>query len=84
MYLEQIVKRFGMKNFKRGLISMRHGIILFRRMAPKTPENRSCMNKISYASVIGSIMYAMLCTQPNIAHALSVMSIYQANLNLEH
>ena len=42
------------------------------------------MNKILYASAIGSIMYAMLCTCPDIAHALSIMSRYQANLDLEH
>ena len=65
-----------MKNSKRGLIPMRHGIILSRSMAPKTPKDRSCMNKIPYASTIGSIMYVMLCTWPDIAHALSVTSRY--------
>ena len=84
MYIEQIVKRFGMKNFKRGLILMRHRIILSRSMAPKTPEDRSCMNKIPYASAIGSIMYAMLCARPDIAHALSVTNRYQVDLGLEH
>ena len=34
------------------------------------------MNMIPYASAIGSIMYVMLCTMPDIAHALSVMSRY--------
>ena len=63
---------------------MRHGIILSRSMAPKTLEDRLYMDKISYASAIGSIMYAMLCTQPDIAHALSVMSRYQADPGLEH
>ena len=38
MCIEQIVKRFGMKNSKRGLIPMRHGIILSRSMALKTPR----------------------------------------------
>ena len=73
-----------MKNFKRGLIPMRNGIILFRSMAPKTPKDRSCMNKISYTSAIRSIIYAMLCTRPDIAHALSVMSRYQVDLGLKH
>ena len=84
MYIEQIVKKFGMKNSKRGLIPMRHEIILSRNMAPKTPEDRSCMNKIPYASVIGSIMYAMLYIRLDIVHALSVTSRYQADLGLEH
>ena len=42
------------------------------------------MEKISYASAIGSIMYAMLCTIPAVAFALSVTSIFQANLGESH
>ncbi|KAK9024732.1 hypothetical protein V6N11_004889 [Hibiscus sabdariffa] len=32
-----------------------------------------------YASAIGSIMYAMICTQPDLSYALSMTSRYQAN-----
>ena len=42
------------------------------------------MSRILYASAIGSLMYAMLCTQPDIALAVSVTSRYQSNLNEEH
>ena len=42
------------------------------------------MDMIPYASAIWSIMYAMLCTRPDITHALSVTSKYQADLGLEH
>ena len=42
------------------------------------------MDMIPYASTIGSFMYAMLCTRPDISHALSVMSRYQADPGLEH
>ncbi|CAL9078819.1 unnamed protein product [Musa textilis] len=42
------------------------------------------MDMIPYASAIGSIMYAILCTKPDIAHALSVTSKYQADLGLVH
>ena len=39
-------------------------------MCPKTPEERKRMNEIPYASAVGSIMYAMLCTKPDVAYAL--------------
>ncbi|KAJ8459513.1 hypothetical protein OPV22_032439 [Ensete ventricosum] len=78
-YIDSIVKRFGMENSKRGLTPMRHRISLSMSMSPKTPEERTDMDKIPYASVIGSIMYAMLYTRPDIAHALSVTSKYQAD-----
>ena len=83
-YIETIVKRFGIENSKRGLIPMRHGISLSTSMSPKTPEERANMDMIPYALIIGSIMYVMLCTRPDIEHVLSVKSRYQADPGLEH
>ena len=40
------------------------------------------MKKIKYASAIGSIMYAMICTRPDVSYALSVTSRYQADPGL--
>jgi len=42
------------------------------------------MSKISYASAIGSIMYAMLCTRPDVACALSMTSRYQSDPGESH
>jgi hypothetical protein len=42
------------------------------------------MARIPYASAIGSIMYAMICTRPDISYALSVTSRYQANPGPAH
>ena len=56
-----------------GYLPMRQGIHLSKRMSPKTPEERDRMNKILYASIVGSIMYAMLCTRPNVAYALGIV-----------
>ncbi|CAA0824960.1 cysteine-rich RLK (RECEPTOR-like protein kinase) 8, partial [Striga hermonthica] len=61
-----------------------HGVSLSKTMSPKTPEERERMSHIPYASAIGSIMYAMLCTRPNVAYALSVTSRYQSNPGEEH
>ena len=45
---------------------MRHEIALSKEMSLKTSEEVKSMRKISYASVVGSLMYAMLCTRPDI------------------
>jgi hypothetical protein len=37
------------------------------------------MRVIPYASAIGSIMYAMICTRPDVSYALSATSRYQSN-----
>ena len=42
------------------------------------------MSRISYASVVGSIMYAMLCTRSDVAYSLGVVSRYQSHLGEAH
>ena len=42
------------------------------------------MKKILYASVVGSLMYAMLCTRPNICYAVGIVSRYQSNPGYDH
>ena len=42
------------------------------------------MSKIPHASAIGSIMYAMLCTRPDVSYALSMTSRYQSDLGESH
>ncbi|KAK9043585.1 hypothetical protein V6N11_071921 [Hibiscus sabdariffa] len=79
MYIDKVLKRFSMEESKRGFLPMRHGISLSKEMCPSTPQERERMSQISYASAIGSIMYAMICTRPDLSYALSMTSRYQAN-----
>ncbi|XP_052172210.1 secreted RxLR effector protein 161-like [Diospyros lotus] len=53
-------------------------------MSPKTPEEKQHMDMIPYALTVGSLMYVMLCTRPDIAYVVSVTSRYQSNPGLEH
>jgi hypothetical protein len=73
-----------MDGSKKGFLPMLQGKILSKTQSPATAEDREEMNKIPYASAIGSIMYAMLCTRPDVAHAISLTSRYQSDPGLEH
>jgi hypothetical protein len=42
------------------------------------------MSKVSYASAIGSIMYAMISTRPDVSYALSATSRYKSNPGESH
>ena len=42
------------------------------------------MSKVPYSSAVGSLMYAMVCTRPDIAHAVGVVSRYMNDLGNEH
>ena len=63
---------------------MQHGMCLSKTQSPSIKEEMDHMNKIPYASAIGPIMYAMLCTRPNLSYALSATSRYQSDPNDAH
>jgi hypothetical protein len=42
------------------------------------------MAHVPYASVVGILMYAMVCTQPDIAHAVGVLSRYMSTPGKEN
>ena len=83
-YIDTVLKRFSMENSKGGLIPSNHGIILSKKMSPKTDLERERMKKITYASAVGSIMYSMICTRPDVTYALGAVSRYQADPGESH
>ncbi|KAK6162664.1 hypothetical protein DH2020_002505 [Rehmannia glutinosa] len=42
------------------------------------------MKNIPYASAVGSLMYAQVCTRPNIAFVVGVLRRYQSNPGINH
>ena len=68
-----------MDGSKKGYLTMSQSIHLSKKMSPKISEERERMAMISYDSVVGSIIYAMLCTRPDVAYALDIVSRFQAD-----
>ena len=42
------------------------------------------MAKLPYASAVGSLMYVMVCTRPDIAHAMGIVRRFTSNPEKEH
>ena len=42
------------------------------------------MFHVPYVSVVGSLMYAIVCTRPNLAQVVSVVSRYMGNPEKVH
>ena len=42
------------------------------------------MSNVPYASIVGSLMYAMVCTRLDIAHPVGVVSRFLTNHGKEH
>ena len=60
------------------------GVKLSQTQCPTTAKDREKMKVIPYASAIGSIMHAMLCTRPDVCLAVSLAGRYQCNPGVDH
>jgi len=67
------------------------GVNLFVEQCPTTQEEEEDMSRVACASVFGSLVYVMVftrpnmvCTRPNIAHAMGVLSRFMSKLRKEH
>ena len=60
------------------------GVRLSTEQCPKTQEEEEDMSRVPYASAVSSLMYVMVCTRPDIAHAVGVLSRFMSKLGREH
>ena len=68
-----------MQNAKLVSIPLASHFKLSKDVCPKTQEEMAYMSKVPYASAVGSLMYAMVYTSPDIAHVVGVVSRYMKN-----
>jgi hypothetical protein len=78
-YLKEILKRFRMEECKPIGVPLDPKVKL-QRNANGNDESKG----FPYQQVVGSLMYAMLCTRPDLAYPISVLSQHMANPNMEH
>jgi hypothetical protein len=83
-YTEKVLERFRMQNAKPVSTPLASHFKLTKEMCPKTQEEIEYMSRVPYSSAVGSLMYAMVCTRPDIAHAVGVVSRYMNNPGKEH
>ena len=47
-------------------------------------EDFEYMSRVPYSSVVGSLIYVMVCSRPDLSYAMSLVSRYMANPGKEH
>ena len=72
-YIEKILKRFGMHDWKPGDTPVAKGDKFSLSQCPKNNFEIQEMQKIPYASAIGSLMYAQVCTRSDIAYIVGML-----------
>ena len=78
-YIQKVLERFNMQNKKLVTTRLARHFKLSKEMCPKNLEEMDYMSKVPYVPVVGSLMYAMICTRLDIAHAVGVVSRYMNN-----
>jgi hypothetical protein len=83
-YIEKVLERFRMQNAKPISTPLANYFKLSKEMCPKTQEEIEYMSRVPYSSVVGSLMYAMMCTRTDITHAVGVVRMYMNHPCKEH
>ncbi|GJV88834.1 retrovirus-related pol polyprotein from transposon TNT 1-94 [Tanacetum coccineum] len=83
-YVKKILQRFNMQDCKPILTPFPTDVKLSSKMSPSSEKERMEMSRVPYASAVGSLMFAMICTRPDIAHAVGVVSRYMAEPGRGH
>ena len=81
-YLETVLKRFDMMMCKPVDTAISKSEKLSGKQGPTIEEDEAIMRGKPYAQVVGSIMYAMLCTRPDVAFAVGLVSRFLSNPEL--
>ncbi|GKD06266.1 retrotransposon protein, putative, ty1-copia subclass, partial [Tanacetum coccineum] len=68
-YMDKILKRYNLDNSKLGTIPMQEILDLNKSQSTQTPKEANRIKNVPYASAVGSIMYAVRCTRPDVAFA---------------
>ena len=76
-YLKKVLQRFNIGEDAKSVSTLlAPHFKLSVTMSPKTVEEHEYMTHVPYSSVVGSLMYAMVCTRSDLSQAVSMVSRY--------
>lgn len=73
-YIDKVLEQFSMQNSKKGLLAFKHGVPLSDDQRLNTQEKVDMIRQVPYISAMGSLMYAMLCTRPDICYSVGMVN----------
>jgi Reverse transcriptase (RNA-dependent DNA polymerase) len=83
-YIEKVLERFNMAKCKPVTTPLASHFKLINDGCPKDDKEEEEMRNVPYASAVGSLIYAMVCTRSDIAHAVGVVSRFLSNPGKAH
>ena len=84
-YLKKVLQQFGMNEQTKPVSTpLASHFKLSAQLSPSTNTEQEYMLQVPYANAVGSLMYAMVCTRPDISQAVSIVSRYMHNPGKGH
>jgi hypothetical protein len=83
-YIEKVLKKFNMHKCNPIPALIVKGVRFEKFQCLRNQYEINEMKSVSYASVVESIMYAQVCTRPNLAFVTRMLGRYQKNLGKPH
>ncbi|GAB2277235.1 hypothetical protein Dimus_039224 [Dionaea muscipula] len=83
-YLRKVCAKFDMNNSKPVSLPLAAHFTLSKSQAPKTDAEKVKMETVPYLNVVGSVMYSMISTRPDLSFSISLLSRFMSEPGLEH
>jgi hypothetical protein len=83
-YIEKVLCKFKMDKVREVSCPLAAHFKLSKKKCPSTKKMEKEMQNVPYASAVGSLMYAMVCTRPDIAQVVSTVSRFMTNPGKPH
>jgi len=83
-YVERVIRRFNIGDAKPVNTPLANYFKLSKSSCPSSKKEIEKMEAVPYSATVGSLMYAMVCTRPDIAHAVVMVSRFLSNLGNDH
>ena len=83
-YIRKVLKTFGMSEATAVTTPLASHFKLRSLKKDELVIEKAQMDKVPYSSVVGSMMYAMIGTRPDLAYAVGVISRFMSKLGRKH
>jgi hypothetical protein len=84
IYIEKVLKKFNMHKCSASPAPIVKGDRYGEFQCPKTQYEIDQIKMVPYASAVGSLQYAQVCTRPDIAYVTGLLGRFQSNPKTEH
>jgi hypothetical protein len=83
-YIEKVLKKFNMHKCNPTPAPIVKGVKFEKFQCPRNQYEINEMKTVSYASVVGSLMYDQVCTHPDLSFIIEMLGRYQKNPDKPH